>query len=275
MHHRLGMNVRRAAKSLVKTNLAVLSRIRRSVQGGAVVNGIHVLMYHRINDYRKNEMSVPVREFRKQVAWLKEMGFQNMRMAELESTGSLPEAPKVIFSFDDGYEDNYAEAFPVLKEFGYSAIFYIPYELIGQKCMYRRDRMESSRPEHNRIMDWGDVRHLHGNGMEIGSHTLSHPILTRMDDARAKKEIFESKIKVEERLGARVTSFCYPGGYFNQKHVDWVREAGYRSACTTRIGCYRGESRYRVPRIAVLASDSFFVFKQKMLGDKKMFALIH
>ena len=124
-------------------------------------------------------------------------------------------------------------------------------------------------------MDWRHVRHLHENDMEIGSHALSHHILTRMGDGGAKRGIFESKIKIENKLGSRITSFCYPGGYFSQKHTDWVREAGYRSACTTRIGCYRGESLYSVPRIAVLASDSFFIFKQKMLGDKKMFYLIH
>lgn len=234
-------------------------------------------MYHRVNDYRNNEMSIPVQEFRRQVAWLKEQGFQNMRMAELESMApdSKLTASRVIFSFDDGYEDNYVEALPVIKEFGYSAIFYIPYEHIGKRDMFPRDIKESNRLEHNRIMDWEQVKNIHKAGMEIGSHTLTHNDLTRMSDTQAKKEIFESKTKLEEKLGDKITSFCYPGGYFNEKHVNWTEEAGYSSACTTITGCYQKESLFKVPRIAVLASDRFFIFRQKILGDIKLFKLIH
>ncbi len=77
------------------------------------------------------------------------------------------------------------------------------------------------------------------------------------------------------KLGDKITSFCYPGGYFNERHVNWTEEAGYSSACTTMNGCYQGENMLKVPRIAVLASDRFFIFKQKILGDKKLFNLIH
>ena len=272
----IGMVARRIVKLLIKTNLALFSQIKTSIHSENSINKIYMLMYHRVNDYRNNEMSVPVQEFRRQVAWLKEQGFQNMRLAELESLApdSKLIAPRVIFSFDDGYEDNYVEALPVIKEFGYSSIFYIPYELIGKRDMFPRDIRESNRLEHNRIMNWEQVKNMHRAGMEIGSHTLTHNDLTRMSDALAKKEIFESKTKIEEKIGDKITSFCYPGGSFNEKHVHWTQEAGYSSACTTVTGCYHGESMFKVPRIAVLASDRFFIFRQKILGDTKLFKLI-
>lgn len=268
---------RRIIKSLIKTNLALLSRIKTSIRKENNINNIYILMYHRVNDFRRNELSVPVQEFRKQLIWLKENGFQNMRMTQLESM--TPEKkltdPMVILSFDDGYEDNYIEALPTLKEFGYSAIFYIPYELIGKNIMFPRDRKESNHLVHNRIMDWEQVKNILNAGMEIGSHTLTHNDLTRMSDAQARKEISESKIKIEQKLGDRITSFCYPGGYYNEKHVKWTEEAGYSSACTTLTGYYQGASLYELPRIAVLASDHFFTFREKMLGEIKLFKLIH
>jgi peptidoglycan/xylan/chitin deacetylase (PgdA/CDA1 family) len=222
-------------------------------------------------------MSVPVQEFKKQVAWLKKQGFRNMRMAELESTALDLDlkAPRVIFSFDDGYEDNYCEALPILKDFGYTAIFYIPYKFIGKKDMFPRDISESNRSEHNRIMNWKQVMRIHREGMEIGSHTLNHYDLTQMSDQQAKRDIFESKKMIEDKLGGKISSFCYPGGHFNDKHINWVEKAGYLSACTTLNGYYKNESLFKIPRIAVLASDRFFIFKQKILGDIKLFSLIH
>ena len=270
------MHARRITKSVIKTNLALISRLKTSIQSINNTNNIYMLMYHRVNDYRNNEMSISVKEFKKQVVWLKEMGFQNMRMAELElmTPDSILKSPKVIFSFDDGYKDNFIKAFPVLKEFGYTAIFYIPHAPIGKQDMYPRDIMESNHLEHNQIMDWQNVENMYKAGMEIGSHTLTHKDLTQMNDVQAKKEIIESKTKIEEKLGAPITSFCYPGGYFHEKHIDWVKEAGYLSACTTETGYYNGESLFKIPRIAVLASDSFFIFKQKIVGDNKLFKIV-
>lgn len=273
----IGMYARRAIKLFIKTNLALLSSLKKSSQRDHNINNVYMLMYHRVNDYRKNEMSVSVQEFRKQVAWLKRTGFRNMRMAELESAtpGLNLNAPKVIFSFDDGYMDNFSEALPILKEFGYTAIFYIPYEFIGKKDMFPRDIRESNRAEHNRIMGWEQVTSLLREGMEIGSHTLSHNNLKEMNDAQAKREIVESKKYIEEKLGEKITSFCYPGGQFNEKHTNWVERAGYSSACTTASGVYREESLFTIPRVAVLASDSFFIFKRKMLGDLSLFRMVH
>lgn len=273
----IGMYARRFAKLIVKTNIASLSWTRSSSKGRYGINNVFMLMYHRINDYRKNEMSVPVQQFRKQLTYLKKMGFQNMRMDELElmEPDTKLKSPKVILSFDDGYEDNFTDAFPILKEFGYSAIFYLPYNFIGKDDMYPRDKKESNLIQHNRIMDWTQIKSIHNAGMEIGSHTLSHQNLTKMNATKAKKEIFESKNRLEQKLGLKVTSFCYPGGYFNEKHVYWTEKAGYLSACTTANGCYQNGSKYKIPRIAVLASDTFFIFKQKLIGDMNFFNLIH
>ncbi|MBW2172510.1 MAG: polysaccharide deacetylase family protein [Deltaproteobacteria bacterium] len=237
---------------------------------------VYVLMYHRVNSYRKDELSVPPDRFKKQVEWLRVHGFRNTRMAELES-GSMVTGnnnSRVIFTFDDGYEDNYTDAYPILREYGYTAILYLPFDYLGTSKMHTRDTWESGRPEHNRLLNWNQVEEMLKDGMEIGSHTMSHVNLTRLSPEQARREIVESKHVLEQKLQVGITSFCYPEGYFEEKHARWVQEAGYRSACTTTPRIWQGHDLFMIPRVAVLSSDIFYVFRMKLLGRMEWFRII-
>ena len=273
--HVAKMHARVKAKKGIKVIAAMVSRlipVSRKDQ-----DGVFVLMYHRVNSYRKDELSVPPDRFRKQVEWLHRHGFRNTRMAELESGPITParNGPAVIFTFDDGYQDNYSDAYPILRELGYTAVLYLPFSYIGTGEMHPRDRWESGRPEHNQILNWNQVQEMLREGMEIGSHTMGHKNLTRMSPEQAKREIFESKHMLEQKLQVEITSFCYPGGYFEEKHVRWVQEAGYRSACTTTPRIWRGHDLFMIPRVPVLSSDIFYVFEKKLTGRMEWFRIIH
>lgn len=261
-------------KRIIKWNAAAISSFR---PGGPT--GIAVLTYHRVNGYRRNELSVTPEMFRRQVRWLRDNGYENMRMSELADANienrTKPDAPHVVFSFDDGYEDNYTEAFPVLKEHGYTAIFYLATDYMGGGLMYPRDILESNSREHNRVMSWEQASELLASGMEIGSHTISHPVLTRIPDEQACREIKDSRIILEEKLEVPVTSFCYPGGFLNETHRRYVREAGYHTACAADPGIWQGGDVFRIPRVSVLASDGFFVFRKKVSGQMEWFRAIH
>jgi peptidoglycan/xylan/chitin deacetylase (PgdA/CDA1 family) len=240
-------------------------------------DSVYVLMYHRVNSFRKDELSVPPDRFRKQVEWLHMHGFRNTRMAELES-GSMVKGdngPRVIFTFDDGYEDNYTDAYPILREHGYTAVLYLPFDYIGTSKMHPRDTWESGRAEHNQLLNWNQVEEMLKDGMEIGSHTIGHEDLTRMPPEQAKREIFESKQALEQKLQVEITSFCYPGGYFEEEHARWVQEAGYLSACTTTPRIWQGHDLFKIPRVSVLSSDVFYIFRKKLLGRMEWFGLIH
>ncbi len=259
------MHARVWVKTSAKSFCAALSRVtfRRRIDRPGIV----VLMYHRVNAFRKNELSVKPEEFRKQVQWLSDHGFENMRMADLES-GSATAAQgrrRVIFTFDDGYEDNYLIALTILKEFAYSAIFYLPVLSVSSLSMAPRDARESNVPEHNRRMTWEQVKRLVIERMEIGSHGLSHTRLTGLSSEQARHEIAGSKTALENALSMPVTSFCYPGGMYRGEHISMVKAAGYRSACTATPGKL-GANLFEVPRVAVQASDTFFVFKEKLEG---------
>lgn len=266
------------AKQGIKLGLAGVSSLK-PVHAEVSVQGVAVLMYHRVNDYRKNELSVSVRHFRQQLQWLKNEGYQSITMAELEQLGkqgSPISGKRVLFTFDDGYEDNYTQAFPLLKEFGFSGIFYVATEFIGSQKMYERDTLEASRPEQNRMMSWEQVRRLLDEGMEIGSHTHSHALLPQLPKQEIETELAQSRAILEEKLQVPIRSFCLPGGAYRKEHIPLIRDAGYTSCCTTEQGFWKRHDLLEVPRIAVLASDKFWVFKQKLTGKMEWaFQLLH
>lgn len=97
------------------------------------------------------------------------------------------------------------------------------------------------------------VLHLDREGIEVGAHTVTHPILTSLDDASARSEIADSKTQLESMLGKPVRLFAYPNGKtgkdYDQRHVDMVRQAGFEAAFTTEVSAIRrGQDRFQLPR---------------------------
>jgi peptidoglycan/xylan/chitin deacetylase (PgdA/CDA1 family) len=89
-------------------------------------------------------------------------------------------------------------------------------------------------------INWQEARHMDANGVEIGSHTLTHPILTRIDDVRLQRELSESGAELRAKLGRSVEHFCYPNGNYDERVRGEVAKAGYRSAVTTVSGMVDG-----------------------------------
>lgn len=105
------------------------------------------------------------------------------------------------------------------------------------------------------------LRELHGSGMGIGGHTISHPILAACDDALAWQEISEGKRQLESIIGDEVRLFAYPNGRpdddYRRVHVDMVREAGYQAAVSTAAGAaWRGVDPYQIPRFTPWRTDA-------------------
>ncbi len=94
----------------------------------------------------------------------------------------------------------------------------------------------AARPEWDGMLTWDELRAMHERGHEIGSHSVSHPILPLLSDAELKAEIAGSRTYLRQKLGADVDTFCYPNGDHDARVVAAVREAGYRYAVTTQYG---------------------------------------
>ncbi|MDO8523836.1 MAG: glycosyltransferase [bacterium] len=138
----------------------------------------------------------------------------------------------VTTSWDDGHILDLKLA-ALMKKYGIAGTFYIAPE-------------DSEIPKAKRL-NREDVAEL-ANDFEIGAHTLTHPRLTRIDDARARHEITQSKEVLEEWTQAPITSFCYPFGKYARKHEHMARQSGLALARTTkRFSFARGANRYELP----------------------------
>lgn len=161
--------------------------------------------------------------FERQLLELRRRGYRFISLADLVadlSSGKPEPHLSVVVTFDDGWMDNHECAFPVLKRLGVPATFFVTSDHLRKRV---------SAPGR---MGRGELQQLVKEGFTIGTHTRSHPNLTRISTDTAREEIAGCKADVEQALGIGVEFFAYPGGAFNRNVARLVREAGYKAACS-------------------------------------------
>ena len=118
-----------------------------------------------------------------------------------------------------------------------------------------------------RPLDWREVKEMQAQGMEFGSHTLTHPMLSQVPHDVARREIGESRRMLEDRLGTGIPFFCYPRGDFNGAVKRMVRDEGYRAACSTLPGLNdRRTDLFGLRRTYISRHDSPRSSRKKMAG---------
>jgi peptidoglycan/xylan/chitin deacetylase (PgdA/CDA1 family) len=224
-----------------------------------------ILMYHRVAELSAVERyTVSPRQFSRQMRFLGEHDYHVIALATLMDwfTGkaSLPER-SVVLTFDDGFMDTYEQACPVLRERGFTAVFFMITGLLGKTNRW----MTAEGYPSARLMDWREVENLRRDGFEIGSHTATHRDLTETNPAEAKFEIEDSKRMLEDRLGGAIDFFAYPYGRYSEDTRELVRQAGYRAACATAPGFVdRNQDDFCLTRVEVAGGDSLRAFAHKV-----------
>ncbi len=123
-------------------------------------------------------------------------------------------------------------------------------EAVGRLAQALDVMLPNLPPEEFRPVTWEQAREMDVNGIEIGSHTMTHPILTNISDERLRRELYESKLRLEEALGRQVEQFCYPNGDNDERVQCEVARAGYRVAVTCVGGLNkRGDDPLTLRRI--------------------------
>lgn len=206
-------------------------------------SGIPVLNYHQINDVDENLLTVSTAEFETQMAWLEENGYHSITVAELidalEGKGSLPEHP-VLITFDDGYIDNYQCAFPILKKHNMKAIIFLISEYVSLYPNY---------------LTWEQLAEMQKAGIEFGSHTVDHNVLTELSPNSVNHELSDSKSVLERRLGCRVECLAYPCGFTSEYIKTRVNATGYRAAFTVNLGnVHPGDDLYALNRVPIFGA---------------------
>ncbi len=183
--------------------------------------GIPVLMYHAIGYEKDNTARVPKENFKQQMKYLKDNGYVTLTLDEaysfFEKNKPVPEKSLVI-TFDDGYVDNYVEALPILKEFGFTATIFVITDIIDKSQNY---------------MNLEQLKEMEANGIDIQSHTVYHKNLKELSYDKQLETLKDSKEFLEKSLNKKIKYFAYPFGEFSQDTLKAVKEAGYTMAFAT------------------------------------------
>jgi peptidoglycan/xylan/chitin deacetylase (PgdA/CDA1 family)/glycosyltransferase involved in cell wall biosynthesis len=192
---------------------------------------IPILVYHRVvaepARESKHGIWVTTGQFESHLKSLQRRGFSTITFCDVEDIRlrkrSLPQKP-IILTFDDGYEDNYTNALPILQKYRSTAVVFV---VADQKRRTNHwDPDEPTLP----LMSWEHLREMVAAGIEIGSHTVTHANLPTLSQTASHQEIVRSKATLERELGKKVLSFAYPYGALNDEIKQMVKEAGYSYA---------------------------------------------
>ncbi|MFF3498221.1 polysaccharide deacetylase family protein [Streptomyces sp. NPDC003247] len=210
-----------------------------------------VAMYHSVGDCSDDPYRITVTPERleRQLLWLSRRGLRGVSVAELLAARARGGGRGLIgLTFDDGYADFLTGALPVLRRHGCTAtLFVLPGRLGGDNAW---DPLGPRRP----LLTADGVRRAAAEGVEIGSHGLTHVDLTRADDLTLKAETAGSRAALAELLGTEPDGFCYPYGTVDRRAVDAVRDAGYAYACAIDPGPLNGP--LTLPRVHVGQNDT-------------------
>lgn len=183
---------------------------------------ILVLNYHQIKN-GNSYLSVHLDDFDAQMNYLVENGYiaitPDALLSALEGELELPPKP-VLITFDDGYSDNYENAFPILQKYGLRATIFIIPAFVGKEG----------------YMTWDELKEMEENGITMQSHTMNHIALEELPDDGLRAELLKSKQMLEEKLGHAVDFVAYPTGTYNLHIAGIAREVGYKGAFTIKYG---------------------------------------
>lgn len=220
-----------------------------------------ILMYHRVEvppasaDESRLNLTVHPDIFQGQMDYLVSAGYTSLTFADwtraMAGEQEMPEKP-VVITFDDGYIDSYTVAYPRLQERGLVGTFFIVPTFLHQWG----------------YMDWGHLTEMHNAGHEIANHSMTHADLSRLTREELETEIIGAADVMEQTLGFRPETFCYPFGRYNQLTLGVVRDSGHQAAVTTRFGLRHnyferfGLERVRIPGDMSVAGFGWWIEQQ-------------
>ena len=219
---------------------------------------IPVLMYHSISR-DNNRISVSVTNFKKQMKLMSLLGYKGYSLNKINSKTSKK---KIIITFDDGYENIFTEAMPVLKKFNFSATCFIVNKKIGYFNDWDKNQKNFKK---KKLMNKKQINTWINNGFEVGSHTMNHYNLKYLSNDQKKYQILKPKQFFETNYGINIQSFSYPFGCYNEDCLK-ILKRNYKFAVTTKRSRYnKGKfNPLEIPRVPVNSNTSIFKYFLKI-----------
>jgi peptidoglycan/xylan/chitin deacetylase (PgdA/CDA1 family) len=218
-----------------------------------------ILGYHAVSSTWRAPLAISEAVLRAQLTYVRERGYVGLTFSDAERRrreGTLPPRSAVI-TFDDGYVSTLRAA-PILVELGLPGTVFVvttfvesgePLSWPGIDHLLRPETADELRP-----LSWDQAESLAAAGWEVGSHTATHPLLTRVDDERLRVELEESRTAIERRLGT-CSSLAYPYGLADDRVAAAAKQCGYEAACMLTFAHFVDEPLRR-PRVGLGQTDT-------------------
>jgi len=219
---------------------------------------VTILVYHSV-DENDSFYSVTQKEFVKQIEYLS----KNYHVVSLDdvldfviSKRDLPRR-SVAITFDDGYYDNYLNAYPRAKKYGFPIAIFVASGFVGKAMSLGKVPIK--------MLSWDELVEMSRNKVTIGAHTVGHPDLRQVDRREAEDQIEKCKADIESAIGLPVVYFAYPKGSYNRSLFELLHDKGFKVAFATGDGIVqRGDNHYSLKRVSMDASVSFIMFKARL-----------
>src|SRR3989338_583738 len=202
--------------------------------------GVFVLIYHRINDdLAPNHLIISTEKFKEQMKYLQQWCevISITRLTEMlayQVPRRLTGKPQVVITLDDGYRDNFLNAFPILKKLNLPTTIFLATGFVGTD---RKMSRYADRPTPD-MLSWEEVRTMSEQNITFGPHTKNHPHLPGLSCAEQRAEIESSRQAIKEQVASSIADsvFCYPYGEYNHDTLKVMRDLGFKAAFTIKPG---------------------------------------
>ena len=228
------------------------------------VSDVLVLCYHALSSSWTAPLSVTPDALERQLSMLVRSGWRGVTFRD--AVLDPPAGRALAVTFDDAFDSVFGLAQPILSSLGLPATVFAPTGFMSSTRPLEWPGIDHWRetayaPE-LRCMTWQELGALSEAGWEIGSHTRTHPYLTRLDDQALRAELLESRHEIATNLGTRCDSVAYPYGDVDARVADAARSAGYAAgaALSRRL---TGLGAHRWPRVGVYHRDERWRFRLK------------
>jgi peptidoglycan/xylan/chitin deacetylase (PgdA/CDA1 family) len=213
-------------------------------------------MYHSVGD-NDAFFTTSSQNFAKQMAYLHKNNFKVISLEEFLNNFKNKKkiaAKTIVLTFDDGYEDNYANAFSILQKYNFPATIFLTTGSIGRKT-------------ERKMLDWSQIKTMHQSGLiDFEPHTVSHPKLSKLVEEEIINEVVASKTIIEKELNKTCSFFAYPFGDYNHQVVSIAKDH-FQAAVTVEPGAvYSTDCLFSLKRNSIDSQTGWSQFTGQALG---------
>lgn len=227
--------------------IALILLLNLLMTGSSTKCDVPILMYHAVNNEISGEaeLFVTPSDFEKQIKYLSDNGFTALDFSDLY--GFKKYKKPIVITFDDGYADNYSNAYTILKKFNFKATIFLITDLINKPGYLTEIQLKKM----------SDL-------ISFQSHTLSHHDMTKLKEKELEDECVKSKHIIKGITRKQVIALSYPFGCYNQKVIN-IASLYYKYAVTTKTGFYHPTtSKFEIKRIGIMRSCKIKDFAEKL-----------